>query len=156
MYARGGDVKAQPHLTLERITFLPADLDFARCRDQRVDQVDAEFGQMAVAERESMLAGRDQIRVRREVEANRADAFAHLAPRRELATSRPERRAPPVHFERDLLHHAPRISLLLQRRNLPVAVCVNHREDAVGHPRTGGQTQLDAHPVGRECDLRGL
>ena len=111
-------MKAQPHFTLKRIALLPADFDFACCWNQRVDHVDAEFGQMVVAERELMPARRAQGHSRREVEANGADAFVHLAPRRELNSRQRERRAPSIHFERDILQHASRISLLFRLRNL--------------------------------------
>jgi hypothetical protein len=82
---------------------------------------------MVVAERELMLARRAQSRFRRKIEANGADAFVHLAPRRELNSRQRERRAPSIHFERDILQHASRISLLFRRRNLSVAVDINQR-----------------------------
>src|SRR5215470_8385397 len=97
-----------------------------------------------------MLARRAKIRFRREIEANCADAFVHLAPRRELNSRQRERCAPPVDFERDVPQRTARISLLFRWRNLSIAVNIDQRKDAIGDSRAGGQTQFYAHAIRRE------
>ena len=115
-----------------------------------------EFGQMVVAERELMFARRAQRRLRRELEANRAETFVHLAPQRALNSCQHKRRALPVHYEREVLQHALCINLLFRWRNFPIAININQREDAIRHLRARGQTQFDAHAAGRERNLRDL
>jgi hypothetical protein len=84
-----------------------------------------------------MFARRAQSRFRRESEVNCANAFIHLAPRWEQNARHRKRRAPPVNLKRDVRQRAPGVSLLFRRCDLPVAVRINQREDAIGHLRAG-------------------